>query len=35
MRPIIPRGNDVIRKGDSVIVVTLHSGFTDISDILK
>ncbi len=35
MKPIIPRGNDVIRKGDSVIVVTLHSGFTDISDILK
>ena len=34
-RPIIPRGSDIIRKGDSVIVVTLHSGFSDISDILK
>lgn len=34
-RFIIPRGNDIIRKGDSVIVVTLRSGFGDIGDILK
>ncbi len=34
-RPIIPRGSDIIQKGDTVIVVTLHSGFSDISDILK
>ncbi len=32
---IIPRGQDMILKGDTVIVVTLKEGFTDISDILK
>lgn len=32
---IIPRGNDIIRTGDSVIVVTQKSGFESISDILK
>lgn len=32
---IIPRGKDVILPGDTVIVVTLKSGFTDISDILE
>lgn len=32
---IIPRGNDIIRTGDSVIVVTRKSGFDDISDILR
>lgn len=34
-RIIIPRGSDVIQKGDTVIVVTLKSGFEDIGDILK
>lgn len=32
---IIPRGQDYISKGDSVIIVTTHMGFKDISDILK
>ena len=32
---IIPRGQDVIMPGDSVIIVTAHEGFKDISDILK
>jgi len=32
---IIPRGQDMILPGDTVIVVTLKEGFTDISDILK
>ena len=32
---IIPRGKDVIMPGDTVIVVTLRSGFKDVSDILK
>ena len=32
---IMPRGNDIIRTGDSVIIVTLRSGVGDISDILK
>ncbi len=32
---IMPRGSDVILPGDSVVVVTLRSGFGDISDILK
>ncbi|MBE7012232.1 MAG: Trk system potassium transporter TrkA [Ruminococcaceae bacterium] len=32
---IIPRGQDVIMPGDSVVVVTAHEGFKDISDILK
>ena len=32
---IIPRGNDVIRSGDTVIVVTTHKGFKDINDILQ
>lgn len=32
---IIPRGRDVIMPGDTVIVVTLKSGFKDISDILE
>lgn len=33
-RVIIPRGADRIQVGDSVIVVTLESGLTDIRDIL-
>jgi len=32
---IIPRGKDMMEKGDSVIVVTTNSGYQDISDILK
>jgi len=31
---IFPRGMDAIQAGDTVIVVTTHSGFKDISDIL-
>ena len=34
-RIFIPRGRDVITKGDSVIIVTTHTGFQDISDILE
>lgn len=32
---IIPRGRDVISKGDTVIIVTTHFGFEDILDILE
>ena len=32
---IFPRGQDVIQAGDTVIVVTTHTGFRDISDILS
>lgn len=32
---IIPSGNDCIKKGDTVMILTTHSGFNDISDILK
>lgn len=31
---IIPRGRDIIEKGDTVVIVTTHRGFEDISDIL-
>lgn len=31
----IPKGRDIILKGDSVIVVTTNSGLDDITDILK
>ena len=31
---IIPRGHDVIRKDDSVVVITTDTGFKDITDIL-
>ncbi len=34
-RVIIPRGNDAIRPGDAVIVVTTNKGFKDINDILQ
>lgn len=34
-RPMIPRGKDEILPGDTVIVVTTHTGFKDISDILE
>ena len=32
---IFPRGQDAIMEGDSVIIVTTHTGFGDISDILR
>jgi oxygen-independent coproporphyrinogen-3 oxidase len=32
---IIPRGKDIIKPGDNVIVVTLKSGFKSIDDILE
>lgn len=32
---IIPRGNDSILVGDTVLIVTRHTGFYDIKDILK
>lgn len=34
-RIIIPKGNDVINAGDTVIIVTTRTGFKDISDILE
>ena len=33
-RIFFPRGQDAIQPGDSVIVVTTHTGLTDVSDIL-
>ena len=33
-RILIPSGNDTIEVGDSVMIVTTHSGFDDIRDIL-
>ncbi len=32
---IIPRGSDTIQPGDTVIIVTTHTGFKDVKDILK
>ena len=32
---IFPRGQDTIEPDDTVIIVTTHSGFGDISDILR
>ena len=32
---IIPTGSDMIRNGDTVMVVTTHTGFDDIGDILE
>lgn len=32
---LIPSGNDTIEVGDSVMIVTTHSGFNDIRDILS
>ena len=34
-RTFIPRGTDCLKRGDSVIVVTSHSGLKDITDILR
>ena len=33
-RIILPTGSDTIEVGDSVMIVTTHSHFSDISDIL-
>lgn len=33
--PIIPRGHDEMKVGDTVIIVTTQMGFTDIKDILE
>ena len=32
---IIPSGQDSIQVGDTVIIVTTHTGFKDIQDILE
>ncbi len=32
---IIPRGHDIVKEGDNVIIVTTHKGFNDVSDILQ
>ena len=32
---IIPSGNDCIQKGDTVMIMTTHTGFNDIMDIVK
>lgn len=32
---ILPRGQDVIQAGDTVIIVTTHTGFHNINDILR
>lgn len=32
---IIPRGSDMIKPGDRVIIVTTHTGFHDVKDILR
>jgi trk system potassium uptake protein TrkA len=32
---IIPSGRDHIQMGDAVMIVTAHTGFKDISDILR
>lgn len=34
-KSIIPGGMDAIKSGDSVVIVTTHTGFHDIRDILK
>lgn len=34
-RMIIPSGTDTMEAGDSVVIVTTHTGFNDISDILR
>ena len=32
---IIPSGRDCILKGDTVMIVTTHTGFRDLKDILR
>ena len=32
---ITPKGKDIIKVGDTVIIVTINTGYNDIQDILK
>ena len=32
---ILPRGSDVIRKGDTVVIITTLKGVNDISDVFE
>lgn len=32
---LIPRGSDTIQPGDTVVIITAHTGFRDVRDILK
>lgn len=32
---MIPRGSDTIQPGDTVVIITAHTGFKDVRDILK
>ena len=32
---LIPRGQDSIQMGDTVVIVTTHTGFRDIGDIIR
>ena len=32
---IIPSGHDTIEVGDTVMIVTTHTGFNDLQDILR
>ena len=34
-RIILPSGQDCIRVGDTVMIVTTHNGFDEIEDILR
>ena len=34
-RVMLPKGPDCIQVGDTVMIVTTHTGFTDIQDILE
>ena len=34
-RLFLPRGIDIMRAGDAVVIVTDRPGFTDVSDILE
>ena len=34
-RIIIPKGDDIIQENDKVVIVTTHTGFHDLKDILK
>ena len=32
---IIPTGNDCIQKNDTVMIITTHTGFTNLQDIME
>ena len=34
-RIILPRGSDVIRQGDTVVIITTLKGLNDISDVFE